>query len=397
MRRSLLTIVAVAGSLIGSAASAQITSTSFTYQGQLQDGSTLANGNYEFAFYLYAGPSGGSSLAHYGTGADPITVAVTNGQFSVPVDFGSAQFTGADRYLEIAFRPVGSPFFAVLPRQKLAATPYALTANLANTSNNTRGINVDASGRVTIGPTSTGYRAGISSATQGELLELNSGNANYTILGLSNSSASGRSWALLSTGASYTSGAGDLIFRDISAGQDRLALGADGNVGIGTVLPSAKLDVVGRIKCQVLEITGGSDIAEPFAIAPAGEVEPKPGMVVSIDPAHVGKLRVSTNAYDTAVAGIVSGANGVNVGLTLTQNGSVADGELPVAATGRVWCYVDADAAGPVKPGDLLTTSATPGHAMRADSAKANGAILGKAMSSLESGKGMVLVLVGLQ
>jgi hypothetical protein len=120
-------------------------------------------------------------------------------------------------------------------------------------------------------------------------------------------------------------------------------------------------------------------------------------MVVCIDPNQIGKLRVSTGAYDTAVAGIVSGANGVNVGLTLTQTGSVADGELPVAAAGRVWCYVDADANGAVKAGDLLTTSSTPGHAMRAESGKANGAILGKAMSSLESGRGMVLVLVGLQ
>jgi hypothetical protein len=214
---------------------------------------------------------------------------------------------------------------------------------------------------------------------------------------LNNTSSGGRPWAMLSTGGDYPSGAGDLIFRDIASAQDRLVLGADGNVGVGTRAPTAKLDVVGRVKCQVLEITGGSDIAEPYTIAPAGDVEPRPGMVVCIDPNQIGKLRVSTGAYDTAVAGIVSGANGVNVGLTLTQTGSVADGELPVAAAGRVWCYVDADANGAVKAGDLLTTSSTPGHAMRAESGKANGAILGKAMSSLESGRGMVLVLVGLQ
>lgn len=120
-------------------------------------------------------------------------------------------------------------------------------------------------------------------------------------------------------------------------------------------------------------------------------------MVVVIDADKVGELKVSSKAYDHAVAGIISGANGVNTGLTLTQKGSVADGTLPIANVGRVWCYVDADANGAIRAGDLLTTSDTPGHAMKADSTSANGAVLGKAMSGLESGKGMVLVLVGLQ
>jgi hypothetical protein len=98
------------------------------------------------------------------------------------------------------------------------------------------------------------------------------------------------------------------------------------------------------------------------------------------------------------VAGIISGANGIQPGLTLGQKGTVADGEMPVASIGRVWCYVDADAGGPVEAGDLLTTSNTPGHAMKAsDNSAANGALLGKAMSALESGRGMVFVLVSLQ
>lgn len=68
-----------------------------------------------------------------------------------------------------------------------------------------------------------------------------------------------------------------------------------------------------------------------------------------------------------------------------------------MALTGRV--YVKADAThGPIKPGDLLTTSDLPGHAMRVlDHTKAQGAILGKAMTSLATGQGMVLVLVTLQ
>ena len=68
-----------------------------------------------------------------------------------------------------------------------------------------------------------------------------------------------------------------------------------------------------------------------------------------------------------------------------------------VALSGRVYVLADA-ASGPIKPGDLLTTSDTPGCAMKVtDHGKAQGAILGKAMGSLNEGKGMVLVLVSLQ
>jgi hypothetical protein len=118
--------------------------------------------------------------------------------------------------------------------------------------------------------------------------------------------------------------------------------------------------------------------------------------VVVIDDEHPGQLKRSTRAYDRRVAGIVSGANGIKPGIALKQEGVLDQGEN-VALNGRV--YVMADAShGAIKPGDLLTTSDTPGHAMKVtDSARAQGAILGKAMSALESGKGLALVLVTLQ
>lgn len=157
----------------------------------------------------------------------------------------------------------------------------------------------------------------------------------------------------------------------------------------------------GLAQVGVLEIFGGADIAEPFNVNtdnPDSHDEIKPGMVVSIDPSCVGELRLATSAFDTTVAGIISGANGVNPGMVLTQKGSVADGKHAVAMTGRVWCYCDADANGVINAGDLLTTSNTPGYAMRVRSGdNADGATIGKAMSSLESGHGLVLVLVNLQ
>ena len=151
-----------------------------------------------------------------------------------------------------------------------------------------------------------------------------------------------------------------------------------------------------RVVTNVVEITGGSDLSENFDIA-AGVKMVEPGSVVSIDPTSPGDLRLSTEAYDRKVAGIISGADGIKPGLLMGQKGTEADGEYPVALTGRVYCKVDAS-FGAIEPGDLLTTSPTPGHAMKVtDFTQAQGAILGKAMTALETGQGSVLVLVSLQ
>ena len=150
----------------------------------------------------------------------------------------------------------------------------------------------------------------------------------------------------------------------------------------------------GTVGVKVLQITGGSDLAEPFEIL--GAEAAKPGMVVAIDAEHPGQLRLAAQPYDRAVAGCVSGANGIKPGLIMHQEGTVAEDALPVALSGRVYCWADTS-NGPIRPGDLLTTSGTPGHAMKVtDYARAEGAAIGKAMSSLDEGQGPVLVLVSL-
>jgi hypothetical protein len=150
-----------------------------------------------------------------------------------------------------------------------------------------------------------------------------------------------------------------------------------------------------HIGCSSITIHGGADLAEPFHMTEDGKDIPQ-GAVVVIDDQHPGQLRLSDQSYDSRVAGVVSGANGINPGIQLQQQGALEGGKN-VALTGRV--YVQADASnGSIKPGDLLTTSSVPGHAMKVtDHAKAQGAILGKAMTGLSNGKGMVLVLVTLQ
>ena len=152
----------------------------------------------------------------------------------------------------------------------------------------------------------------------------------------------------------------------------------------------------GRITTQELQITGGSDLSEQFDIG-GEDVTLAPGLVVSIDPNRPGHLQVSNAAYDNKVAGIISGAGGIKPGMMMGQSGTEADGQHPVALTGRVYCWADAT-ADPIQPGDLLTTAERPGHAMKVtDHTQANGAILGKAMTALEKGTGLVLVLVSLQ
>ncbi len=153
------------------------------------------------------------------------------------------------------------------------------------------------------------------------------------------------------------------------------------------------LNANGTVSVPILSVTGGSDLAEPF---PMQDETVEKGSVVVIDEAHPGRLKRSTRAYDKRVAGIVSGANGINPGIALQQDGALEGGQN-VALSGRV--YVEADTSnGEIEAGDMLTSSDTPGHAMKAtDRERAQGAVIGKAMSPLHVKEGSVLVLVTLQ
>lgn len=210
--------------------------------------------------------------------------------------------------------------------------------------------------------------------------------------------------------AQQTNGGG-AIFLNNDAGQETVKI--DGDQGDAAVVELSRADGTtgilldadhplggSLVRTQILSITGGSDVAEPFDIVDAeGQVdqEVEPGTVVVIDSNRPGSLTPSTEPYDRRVAGVVSGAGGVRPGLLMAQEGSIANGSHPVAISGRV--FVKADATwGAIEPGDLLTTSPTPGHAQRVSQPERSyGAVLGKAMTRLSEGKGLVLVLVGLQ
>lgn len=105
--------------------------TAFTYQGRLNAGGSPANGTYDLRFILYNADPGGSQQGPILTNA---ATAVSNGLFTVALDFGN-QFPGADRWLEIGVRTNGGGTFTTLsPRQKITPTPYAVaSANLIGT------------------------------------------------------------------------------------------------------------------------------------------------------------------------------------------------------------------------------------------------------------------------
>jgi hypothetical protein len=107
-------------------------STGFTYQGRLDDNNQVANGNFDFEFKLFTALTGGTQD---GTPREVLNVVVTNGVFTVLVDFGAGAFPGADRFLQIGVRPAGGGAFTTLtPRQQITITPYAIKSASATTA-----------------------------------------------------------------------------------------------------------------------------------------------------------------------------------------------------------------------------------------------------------------------
>jgi hypothetical protein len=160
----------------------------------------------------------------------------------------------------------------------------------------------------------------------------------------------------------------------------------DGNLQVnGNASVSGTLTVVTDI------ILTSADCAEEFDVA-EGACEPGTVMVVGEN----GLLQAASRGYDKRVAGVVSGAGDYKPAIVLDKRQSRGK-RVPVALLGKVYCKVDAEFS-PVELGDLLTTSPTLGHAMKAaDSSQAFGSVIGKALRRLDAGRGLIPILMAMQ
>ena len=172
---------------------------------------------------------------------------------------------------------------------------------------------------------------------------------------------------------------------NINISRSGTVTGAVNGVGAAT-LGTGNVTVTGDV------FLTGADCSEDFDISGAETIEPGTVMVINQE----GVLQPSQHAYDKRVAGVISGAGRYRPGLILDKQTS-QDNRVPVALVGKVYCKVDAQYTA-IEVGDLLTTSSTPGHAMKADDpSKAFGAVIGKALRPLDSGRGLIPILIALQ
>jgi hypothetical protein len=167
---------------------------------------------------------------------------------------------------------------------------------------------------------------------------------------------------------------------------------ANGNVGIATTNPQEALEVEGNIVATGDVRLSGGDCAEEFDVEDDQVLDPGTVMVIGDEES----LRQCREAYDTKVAGVLSGAGDCKPGIVLGKQTSQSR-RMPLALNGKVYCKVDAQ-YGAITVGDLLTTSPTPGCAMKvSDPLRASGAILGKALRPLTQVRGLIPILVTLQ
>ena len=203
------------------AASAQ--TTSFTYQGRLQDGGTSANGSYDFQFTLWDALSGGTQQPQPGPVAVTRTaVAVTNGIFTVQLDFGANAFPGANRFLEIGARLTGAGSFTTLsPRQQISSTPYAIRSLNASSADN-----VLASGTLSASVINTTTQYNLDGS---RVLGLgpNTGSNNLLVgLNAGNALIDGRENTFIGTGAGQATTGGPLDCADCGPGGTPLYKGS---------------------------------------------------------------------------------------------------------------------------------------------------------------------------
>lgn len=391
VRSTLAVLAGVATlTLLTARAAAQTSFGSMSFQARLEG---VPNEPVRLTVQFWNGPAPGGIPV-----GSPINVQgqVVEGVVSVPLPIADpAIFNGQTLYAGVKVN--GGPELS--PRILVTSVPYALSVGIMHFDPANNRLEVAGSGRedliglealaeggyIYVKDAPTGNPRVMLRATPDDLagqLDLTDGNSRKVrvhptfIRGEDNNR---ETWRI------QTAGAGVMRLFDQQGGNGIVLYGHDGS-----------------IHTRVLHITGGSDLAEPVPVSGAdADIEPEPGMVMVIDSERDGALVPCSAAYDKAVAGVLSGANGLNPGLLLSAEGhehaGAGEDTMPLAMSGRVWVWCDAS-FGAISRGDSLTTSPMPGHAMVVtDDVRRPGAVIGKAMTRLDKGRGLVLVLVNLQ
>jgi len=272
MKRILFKLLLFAGvsvlllALLASSAVADPLGTAFTYQGRLNDGGSPANGSYDITFTLHDAATGNGVIA------GPLTnnaVSMTNGLFTVSLDFGGGVFTGNALWLELGVRTNGSNSFTTLsPRQPILPTPYALYA-----SNSATALTAGSAATVVNGVVTTGTYANpawISSLAGTKI----SGNIGGNAVGFSGSlvgdvtgtqgatvvsSVGGQSAANVAAGASAANTATSANTANTIVKRD-----ASGNFSAGTITANLSGNAATATTASTLAIPPG------MALIPAG-------------------------------------------------------------------------------------------------------------------------------
>lgn len=178
----------------------------------------------------------------------------------------------------------------------------------------------------------------------------------------------------------------------VSHGVNNAGVFAYNDAGGYAAIFNGRVNVEGNLTVSGDVLLANADCAEDFDVFDPEAAEPGTVMVVT----DGCTLCPSDRAYDRRVAGVVSGAGVYRPGVVLDRS-EPSERRRPIALIGKVFCKVDATEH-PIGFGDMLTTSSTGGHAMKAtDPTRAFGAVIGKSLGSLASGRGLVPILVALQ